>query len=89
MALTKEQIHELVVKYGKNEQDTGSPDVQVAILTIHINELTDHLKVHKKANHSRKGLLRLVGKRSRLVDYIKANDESRYQKLIESLNIRK
>lgn len=89
MALTKQQVSELVTKYGKNDKDTGSPDVQVSLLTLHINELTGHLKVHKNDNHSRRGLLVLVGKRRRLLDYIKATDESRYAKLIEALNIRK
>lgn len=89
MALTKEQVHELVVKFGKTDKDTGSPDVQVAILTVHINQLTEHLKVHRNDNHSRRGLLVLVGKRRRLLDYIRANDEARYQQLIAALNIRK
>lgn len=89
MALTKEQIQELVTKYGKNENDTGSPDVQVAILTVHIRELTEHLKVHKNDNHSRRGLLLLVGKRRRLLNYIKNNDEVRYQELIKALNLRR
>lgn len=89
MALKKEQIQELVTKFGKNDKDTGSPDVQVALLTVHINELTEHLKVHKHDNHSRRGLLVLVGKRRSLLDYIKKNDEARYQKLITALNIRK
>lgn len=72
-----------------HESDTGSPEVQVAILTARINDLTEHLKSHKKDHHSRRGLLKLVGQRRRLLDYLKGKDQNRYKKLIETLGIRK
>ncbi|MDO4848209.1 MAG: 30S ribosomal protein S15 [Coriobacteriia bacterium] len=86
--ITKEQKAELVKQYGKNEQDTGSAEVQVAILTARIKELTEHMKSHKKDFHTRRGLLMLVGKRRRLLSYIKKNDIENYRSLIKSLGIR-
>lgn len=89
MALTKEQKAEIIKKYGKNEKDTGSPEVQIALLTARINELTPHFEQHKKDHHSRVGLLRMVGKRRRLLDYLQEKDIERYRKLITELQIRK
>jgi small subunit ribosomal protein S15 len=78
-----------VAEYGKHETDTGSPEVQVALLTGRINHLTEHLKVHKKDHHSRRGLLMLVGQRRRLLDYLKKNDVERYRSLIARLGLRR
>ena len=89
MALTKERVAELVAKYGRKEGDTGSPEVQIAVLTEQINILTAHLKTHIHDNHSRRGLLILVGKRRGLLDYLKSKDEQRYVEIIKALNIRK
>ena len=86
--ITKEQKGELVKQYGKSETDTGSAEVQVAILTARIKELTEHMKSHKKDFHTRRGLLMLVGKRRRLLSYIKKNDIENYRNLIKSLGIR-
>ena len=86
--ITKEQKAELVKQYGKSETDTGSPEVQVAILTARIKELTEHMKSHKKDFHTRRGLRMLVGKRRRLLSYIKKNDIENYRNLIKSLGIR-
>ena len=86
--LTKEEKAELVKKYGKDENDSGSAEVQVAILTARIRYLTEHLKVHKKDHHTRRGLLMLVGKRRRLLTYIKKRDIERYRALIADLGIR-
>lgn len=86
--ITKEQKAELIKQYGKNEQDSGSAAVQVAILTDRIHELTEHMKSHKKDFHTRRGLLMLVGKRRRLLSYIKKNDIENYRNLIKSLGIR-
>lgn len=86
--ITKEQKAELVKKYGKSDTDTGSAEVQVAILTARIKELTEHMKSHKKDFHTRRGLLMLVGKRRRLLSYIKKNDIENYRNLIKSLGIR-
>ena len=72
-----------------HDSDTGSPEVQIALLTSRINQLTEHLKNHKKDHHSRRGLLKLVGQRRRLLDYLKGKDQNRYKKLIETLGIRK
>ena len=88
MAVTKERKAELKAQYGKNEKDSGSAEVQVAILTDRIRELTEHMKVHKKDFHTRRGLLMLVGKRRRLLGYIKAQDIEEYRSLIKSLGIR-
>lgn len=88
MTVSKERKAELVREFGKNEQDTGSPEVQVAILTDRIKELTEHMKTHKKDFHTRRGLLMLVGKRRRLLSYIKHNDVENYRQLIARLCIR-
>ncbi len=79
----------LVEKFRTHERDTGSPEVQVALLTERIVYLTEHFKTHKKDHHSRRGLLKLVGQRRRLLDYLKGKDGARYKKLIEGLGIRK
>ena len=89
MAVLKERKAELVKKFGKDEKDTGSTKVQIAILTEEINDLTEHLKVHKHDFHSKRGLLMKVGKRRSLLDYLKANDVVSYRELIKELNIRK
>ena len=86
--VTKERKAELIAQYGKNEHDSGSPEVQVAILTERIRQLTEHMKTHKKDFHTRRGLLMLVGKRRRLLSYIKKNDVENYRSLIKSLGIR-
>lgn len=79
----------IVAKYGRKAKDTGSSEVQVALLTSHINELTDHFRTHKKDHHSRRGLLKMVGQRRRLLNYLKAKDQGRYTQLIQSLELRK
>jgi small subunit ribosomal protein S15 len=89
MPLTKEKKLELIQRFGRSAQDTGSPEVQIAILTEHINQLTEHLRTHVKDNHSRYGLLKLVGKRKRLLSYLQRVDIMRYRKLIAELDIRK
>ena len=89
MSITAEKKQELITKYAQSEGDTGSPEVQVAILTDRIVTLTDHFKEHKKDNHSRRGLLQMVNKRRSLLDYLKRKDEARYQGLIKSLGLRK
>ncbi|MBN1500767.1 MAG: 30S ribosomal protein S15 [Spirochaetes bacterium] len=80
---------ELIGKYKRHESDTGSPEVQIALLTERINYLTEHFKVHKKDFHSRRGLLKLVGQRRRLLNYLKKTDLTKYRELIESLGLRK
>ena len=89
MSLTKIKKTELISGFRTHERDTGSPEVQIALLTERINELTPHFKEHKKDHHSRRGLLKLVGRRRRLLDYLKESDASRYKTVIERLNIRK
>ncbi|NBX92042.1 MAG: 30S ribosomal protein S15 [Proteobacteria bacterium] len=89
MSLTKEKKSVLIKSYKTHEGDTGSSDVQIALLTERINSLAPHFKEHKKDHHSRRGLLKLVSSRRRLLDYIKKTDTTRYQTLIERLNIRK
>jgi len=89
MALVQEKKQELVQKYKRHEKDTGSPEVQVALLSERIAYLTEHFKTHKKDHHSRRGLLKLVGQRRRLLDYLKTVDPGRYKALIEQLGIRK
>lgn len=89
MSLTKVKKTETISSYRVHERDTGSPEIQVALLTERINSLTPHFKSHKKDHHSRRGLLKMVGRRRRLLDYIKSVDTNRYQKIIERLNIRK
>ncbi|KYO65761.1 MULTISPECIES: 30S ribosomal protein S15 [Thermovenabulum] len=89
MALTKELKQELISKFKVHENDTGSPEVQIALLTERINQLTEHLKVHKKDHHSRRGLLKMVGKRRALLNYLKEKDFERYKSVIEKLDLRK
>ncbi len=89
MALVQEKKAELVHKYRRHDSDTGSPEVQVALLTERITYLTEHFKTHKKDHHSRRGLLKLVGQRRRLLDYLRTVDQNRYKVLIENLGIRK
>lgn len=89
MALTKEAKEKIVKKYARHEGDTGSPEVQIAILTAEINELTEHLKEHKHDHHSRRGLLKKVGQRRSLQKYLFNKDITRYRALISSLGLRK
>ena len=89
MTMTQERKTALVKEYGTKTGDTGSPEVQVALLTERINTLTDHFKAHKKDNHSRRGLLKMVSQRRRLLDYLKDRDAARYNALIERLNLRR
>jgi len=89
LSLTTEEKKSIIEKYQLHESDTGSPEVQIAILTERINYLTEHLKVHKKDHHSRRGLLKMVGKRRALLDYLKDSDIERYRALIEELGLRK
>ncbi|HOJ07664.1 MAG: 30S ribosomal protein S15 [Ignavibacteriales bacterium] len=87
--MTKEEKLEIVKKFGNNEKDSGKPEVQIALLTKRINDLTDHFDTHKKDHHSRRGLMMMVGKRRRLLDYLMKKDISRYRVIIKELNIRK
>jgi small subunit ribosomal protein S15 len=89
MPLTKERKKELTVQFGTEEKNTGSTDVQVALLTDRINQLTEHLKIHSKDHHTRYGLLKMVGQRRSLLDYLIKTDVERYRILIKKLNIRK
>ena len=89
MSITPELKTELIKEYATKDGDTGSPEVQVAVLTSRISTLTEHFKIHKKDNHSRRGLLRLVAKRRKLLDYVKKHDEKRYRTLIQRLGIRR
>ena len=89
MTLTLEDKREIVRKFGKSERDTGSPEVQVALLTARINHLTDHLREHKHDHHSRRGLLMLVGQRRRLLNYLQRKQLDRYRELIAELGLRR
>lgn len=89
MSLSVETKSKVIKANATSATDTGSPEVQVALLTERINSLTDHFKQHKKDNHSRRGLLKMVSQRRQLLDYVKRKDEQRYQKLIEKLGIRR
>jgi small subunit ribosomal protein S15 len=89
MSISAERKQELIKEYATKADDTGSPEVQVAILTERITNLTEHFKTHGKDNHSRRGLLKMVSQRRRLLDYVKSSDEDRYQKLINRLGIRR
>jgi small subunit ribosomal protein S15 len=89
MAITTVQKAELVTSYQRGKSDTGSPEVQVALLTARINDLTGHFKSHVKDHHSRRGLLRMVSQRRKLLDYLRRSDVGRYRKVIESLGLRK
>ena len=87
--MTTERKKEIINEYRRDEKDTGSSEVQIALLTERINELTEHLKVHKKDNHSRRGLLKMVGKRRNLLNYLAKKDEATYKELIQKLGLRK
>lgn len=89
MSLTREKKTEIIESYRVHQTDTGSPEVQIAILSRRIEYLTEHFKTHRKDHHSRRGLLQLVGKRRRLLDYLKTNDVERYKEVIQRLSIRK
>lgn len=89
MSITAERKTKVIKEFGQKEGDTGSPEVQVAILTERINTLTEHFKSHKKDHHSRRGLLVMVGRRRRLLDYLKSKDEGRYNDVIKKLGLRK
>lgn len=89
MSITAERKAELIKEYATKDGDTGSPEVQVAILTERINNLTDHFKSHGKDNHSRRGLLKMVAQRRSLLDYVKGKNQDRYQTLIQRLGVRR
>ena len=89
MSITAEEKNRLIKEFATKDGDTGSPEVQVAILTSRITTLTEHFKTHKKDNHGRRGLLKMVAHRRKLLDYLKGKDVSRYQNLIQSLGIRR
>ncbi|MHA3979616.1 30S ribosomal protein S15 [Halovulum sp. GXIMD14794] len=89
MSITPELKEQLIKEYATKDGDTGSADVQIAILTTRITNLTEHFKTHKKDNHSRRGLLKLVAQRRKLLDYVRRNDEERYKSLITKLGIRR
>lgn len=89
MALTQERKQELIQEFRVHESDTGSPEVQIAILTENIENLTEHLRTHKKDHHSRRGLLKMVGQRRKLLAYLKKKDVKRYSALIEKLGLRR
>ena len=87
--MTAERKQEIINQYRRDEKDTGSSEVQIALLTERINELTEHLKVHKKDNHSRRGLLKMVGKRRNLLNYLAKKDINRYREIVAKLGLRK
>lgn len=89
MSITPERKQELISEYGLKEGDTGSPEVQVAVLSERITNLTQHFKTHGKDNHSRRGLIKLVSTRRRLLDYVKSHDQARYEALIKRLGLRR
>lgn len=89
MAITQERKQELISEYKTHANDTGSPEVQIAVLTEEINNLNDHLRVHKKDHHSRRGLLKMVGKRRNLLTYLRNKDVTRYRELIQKLGLRR
>ncbi len=89
MALEQDAKQRVITEYRLHETDTGSPEVQIALLSSRIEYLTEHFKTHKKDHHSRRGLLKLVGRRRRLLDYLKRSDVERYRKVVSSLNLRK
>lgn len=89
MSLTVEQTAKVIEEYRREPNDTGSPEVQVALLSARINHLSDHFKSHKQDHHSRRGLLKMVNQRRRLLNYLKARDQARYQSLIERLGLRR
>lgn len=89
MPLSKEVKGSLLERFGRSQGDSGSPEVQAALLTERINQLSEHLRAHRKDNHSRRGLLMMVGRRRRLLDYLRRDDHERYQRLIAELNLRR
>lgn len=89
MSITAERKAELIKEHARGDADTGSPEVQIAVLTERITNLTEHFKSHKKDNHSRRGLLKMVSQRRRLLDYLKAKDESRYKDVVQKLGLRR
>lgn len=89
MAITQERKNELIVEYRTHDTDTGSPEVQIAVLTEEINNLNDHLRIHKKDHHSRRGLLKMVGRRRNLLTYLRNKDVTRYRTLINKLGLRR
>jgi small subunit ribosomal protein S15 len=89
MALVKEQKSQIIQEHKRSDTDTGSPEVQIAVLTQRIRDLTEHLKTHKKDHHSRRGLLQMVGRRRRLLDYLRREDVGRYRDLIARLGLRR
>ncbi|MFD2044149.1 30S ribosomal protein S15 [Ornithinibacillus salinisoli] len=89
MAITKERKNEIINEYKVHESDTGSPEVQIAVLTEEITTLNEHLRVHKKDHHSRRGLLKMVGKRRNLLNYLRNKDVTRYRELIKKLGLRR
>lgn len=88
MSLSKEVVAEIVAEHARTDADTGSPEVQIALLSRRISELTEHLKIHKKDHHTRRGLLKLVGQRRRLLRYLKDNDIERYRAIVAKLGLR-
>ena len=86
--ITTEMKKEIIAKYGKTPEDTGSPEVQIALLSARIADLTEHLKVHQKDHHSRRGMLKMVGQRRGLLDYLKKTDIERYRAIVEKLGLR-
>ena len=89
MKMTRERKQELISIHKREENDTGSPEVQIALLTERISELTEHLKAHKNDNHSRRGLLKMIGKRRNLLNYLAEKDINRYREIVKKLNLRK
>ena len=89
MALTKERKNEIIAEFRTHESDTGSPEVQIAVLTAEINLLNDHLRTHKKDHHSRRGLFKMVGRRRNLLKYLRENDVPRYREIITKLGLRR
>jgi small subunit ribosomal protein S15 len=89
MSITAERKAELIAEHARGNADTGSPEVQIAVLTERISNLTEHFKSHKKDNHSRRGLLKMVSQRRRLLDYLKAKDDSRYKDVVKKLGLRR
>lgn len=87
--MTKERKQEIINTFKRDENDTGSSEVQIALLTERINELTEHLKIHKKDNHSRRGLFKMIGKRRNLLNYLAKKDLPRYREIVKQLNLRK
>jgi small subunit ribosomal protein S15 len=89
MTVTAERKQELVARFGKGEADTGTPEVQIALMTERINDLTEHLRTHSRDHHSRRGLLMLVGRRRRLLQYLQRSDVERYRTIVQELGLRR